>query len=135
MMAVALIAAMTAGAAPAASSFAGHWTEVASTARCFAVRGFLLKPDGAARIDWADMNRVPPVVEHYDGRWTSEGDLLHLSMTLHLSISVPASNMTDVSSMEVHLDGPLDGTGKRLELAITTDGMPSDVRCAYVRDE
>lgn len=131
----ALFAGVMAGTAEAAPNFADHWSEAPSKTRCFAVRGFLLKPDGVARMDWAAMNRVPPVDGHYDGRWTSEGGLLHLSMTLHISISDPTANWKDVSSMEIRLDGPVDSSGDRLDLTITTDGEPRNIRCAYVRDK
>ena len=136
MITAALVLGAMTGTVPAQPrSLVGHWTEALSKVRCFAVRGFLLRSDGTALIDWADMQRVPPIDKHYDGRWTLEGGVLHLSMTLHLSIGIPSSNVTDVASMDIQLEGPVDGNSKRLDLTITSDGGPNHVRCAYLRDK
>jgi len=133
----ALIASVLAApAAPADAAFAGRWVEAKAERHCSVVRGFDLRPDGAAAVEWAALGGV----EQRSGRWTARAEKFHLAVIEVLSDPAEPKRPGRPSplSIETDVDGALNAAGE-LDTVITNtrdrniDGAPYAVRCAYVR--
>ncbi len=139
-------AGMIASPANADSNFVGHWSQTASERHCSVALGFQLKADGAASVDWALQGseggaNFRSVVGRRDGKWTSNGNALHLVIIDVVSDQAVLKRLgrTTPLSTEIDVDGSIVGDN-RLESLITDsrdrniDGQPYRIRCIYLRD-
>src|SRR5262245_4246536 len=111
LAALALSGTIWARSTPLDAVFWGRWTEAESKTHCSTVRGFLLRADGTAQVDWAMGNFAN--VEHRDGAWTARATELHVSLPLHIAVTLDADK-TETFSMEITFDGVLDGSGDQV---------------------
>ena len=135
--------------ANADTNFVGHWGQADSKKNCSVVLGFLLKPGGAASVDWASIpsddssERSHFRVEQRDGHWRSLGDTLHLSVIDVLSNPTVLRDLGTATpiSTEIGVDGMIVSGGSRLAAIITDnrdrniDGQPYAIHCSYLRDK
>jgi hypothetical protein len=122
-----LLLALAAPAAEADARFTGHWTEKSAPKHCTVVRGFDLRADGVAMVDWATDGGI----ERRAGSWNAHGGKLHLAVIETVSDPAPLRVETDI-------DGTLNAS-RELETTVTNtrdhniDGAPYSARCTYIR--
>lgn len=122
--------------AQADAAFTGHWAEKAAAAHCIIVRGFDLRADGAAKVDWATDSGV----ERRDGTWYARSGKLHLSVVETVSDPAVLKQLgrNEPLIVETDIDGTLNAS-RELETAVTNtrdhniDGAPYSAHCTFVR--
>lgn len=135
---IALLAllALAASAQATGTGFPGHWTEKPAAKHCTVVRGFVLRADGAAKVDWATEEHV----EQRDGIWRARGGKLHLAVSEVISDPAILKQLGRNAplTVETDIDGALNAAGE-LETVVTNtrdhniDGAPYSANCTYVR--